>query len=165
MDKKKAVGLFVAKRRKERGLSVQAVADAAGISRPYLTQIENGHRLPSDEKFMALLIALGASMEEFMRELLADEIPREQLESMALLTRGFDALQQNATPETVGAVMAATPTPEQMSAALAMLGGMPVPSGPEGWLELSAEDRRLVQRLVNRLRRDAPGEGGDDGES
>lgn len=154
MDKQEAFGLFVAKHRQARGLSQASLAKAVGISRPYLTQIENGKRLPSDEKFMALLLALNASMEEFIREFLTGEVPPDQLESMVVLVRGLDALQEHLTPEELTKVMEAQPTTEQMSASLATLGGLPAPPAPDGWIDLSAEDRRLVQRLVNRLLKD-----------
>jgi transcriptional regulator with XRE-family HTH domain len=154
MDKKEAFGLFIAKHREARGLSQTALAKAVGISRPYLTQIEGGKRLPSDEKFIALITALGTSMEAFMREFLTGEIPDDQLESLAVLVRSFDSLQEHLGPEAMAAVIEAQPTLDQMSASLATLGGLPAVPGPDGWVDLVPEDRRLVQRLVNRLLKD-----------
>jgi transcriptional regulator with XRE-family HTH domain len=151
MNKKEAFGLFIAKHRQERGMSQAALARAVGISRPYLTQIENGKRMPGDDKFVALLVALGVTMQDFMTELLAGEVPEEQLDSMLTLTQSFDVMQQLLTPDQVAAIMQATPSLDQMAASVANLGGLAAPSGPDGWLDLSAEDRRLVQRLVNRL--------------
>jgi len=156
MDKQEAFGLFLAKRRNELGLSAAAVARAAGISRPYLTQIENGKRMPSDEKFNALLIALGVTLHDFMNEMLAGEIPDDEFESLRVLTQGYDVMQQILTPEQLAAIIAGTPTIDQMSVSLATLGGFPAVAGPDGWVDLSAEDRRLVQRLVNRLLATAP---------
>jgi transcriptional regulator with XRE-family HTH domain len=45
----KAFGQLVAYHREQRGVSQGALAKAAGISRPYLSQVESGKRLPSDE--------------------------------------------------------------------------------------------------------------------
>jgi len=164
MDKPEAFGLFLAKRRNELGLSTAAVARAAGISRPYLTQIENGKRMPSDEKFTALLVALGVTMQDFMNEMLAGQIPDDQFDSLRVLTQSFDTMQQLLTPEQITAIMESTPSIDQMSASLANLGGLPAVSGPDGWVDLSPEDRRLVQRLVNRLLSTTPAPKEADGE-
>jgi len=154
-EKARAFGLFISKRRLDRKLSQAALAKAAGISRPYLAQIETGKRMPSDEKFQALLVALGASLEDFMRELLDGEVEAEQLESMAALIRPFDKMQELLTPEQVSEILSVSPSADQLGASIAALGGIPAPSAPDGWTDLSAEDRRLVQRLVNRLSKDS----------
>jgi transcriptional regulator with XRE-family HTH domain len=151
VDKKQVFGLFIGQHRVARGLSQTALAKAVGISRPYLSQIEGGKRLPNDETFMALLFALGASMEEFVRSSFGDDVPQEKIDAMADLVRGVDELSKQLPPEAMMAFMQAQPSLEQMGASLAVLGDIPLPPGPDGWLDLSAEDRRLVQRLINRL--------------
>jgi transcriptional regulator with XRE-family HTH domain len=55
MEKSQSLGDRLKALRAERpGLSVQEVADAVGISRPYLSGIENGHDNPGYESFVAL---------------------------------------------------------------------------------------------------------------
>jgi len=44
--------------RKKQGLTVQAIAKACGISRSYLTLIENGHRLPGKKIIPKIAAAL-----------------------------------------------------------------------------------------------------------
>ena len=44
--------------REHRGLTQQALADACGISKPYLSQIETGQRSPSTEVMKKLAAAL-----------------------------------------------------------------------------------------------------------
>jgi transcriptional regulator with XRE-family HTH domain len=156
------VGLFIAKHRNERGLTQTQVANSVGISRPYLTQIENGKRTPSDEVFTALLVATGASFEDFLREMAEGRLPEDQINSMAPLLRFVDALQKYLTPEQVAEVMAAAPTPAQIDASLANLGGLPLEAAPDGWADLNKEDRRLAQRLINRLLNAPSNQGGED---
>jgi transcriptional regulator with XRE-family HTH domain len=55
MEKSQSLGDRLKALRAERPrLSVQEVADAVGISRPYLSGIENGHDNPGYESFVAL---------------------------------------------------------------------------------------------------------------
>jgi transcriptional regulator with XRE-family HTH domain len=44
--------------RKKKNLSAQAVADACGVARSYITLIENGKRLPSKKVIPKLALAL-----------------------------------------------------------------------------------------------------------
>lgn len=145
-------GLYIAKHRKERGLSQVALAEAVGISRPYLTQIENGHRVPSEKVMQSLVVALGIPMAQVVEDLLRDRMPEEQVHSLAYMVRGYDVLAKYLTSGQLREVSEAIGNLEQIDAALGVLAGNPMPPGPEGWLELSDEDRRLIQRMVNRLR-------------
>jgi len=149
---KKEFGEYIARARTERGLSQAALAKAVGISRPYLTQIENGYRMPSDEKMQILLHVLGIPVEQVMEHFLRGQMPDEQLNAIGQAVRGYDALTQHLTAEQLAEVSAAMGSPEHIEATLNALSGIPLAPGPEGWLDLKAEDRRLVQRLVNRLR-------------
>ena len=153
MDKQQEFGQYVAQHRVDRGLTVKAVADAVGISRPYLTQIENGHRFPSDDLAPRLLIALGVSMADFLREMAADTVPPDQLDSLVTLVSGYDVLASMVTPEQLSVLEAAMPSAYQLDSAMANLGGLALTPAPEGWDELSKTDRTLVQRLINRLRK------------
>lgn len=61
-----AIGRAVAAARAERKLSMRALASEAGISQPFLSQIENGHTLPSMLTLYRLAGALGLSAAELM---------------------------------------------------------------------------------------------------
>ena len=50
--------------RKHRGLTQQQLANAAGISKPYLSQIEAGKRTGTTEILSAIAKALGVSLDE-----------------------------------------------------------------------------------------------------
>ncbi len=145
-------GQYLGQRRSQLGLSQKAVAEAVGISRPYLTQIENGTRTPGDDTTARLLKALGIPLEQAMQDLLADKLDPNMLNSLSSTMHAFDLLQTYLTEDQFREVASALGTPEQVAAnAQFLLTEEPVP-GPDGWLDLSKEDRRLVQRMVNRLR-------------
>jgi transcriptional regulator with XRE-family HTH domain len=61
-----AIGRAVASARADRKLSMRALAAEAGISQPFLSQIENGHTLPSMLTLYRLAAALGLSAAELM---------------------------------------------------------------------------------------------------
>lgn len=61
-----AIGRAVASARAERKLSMRALAGEAGISQPFLSQIENGHTLPSMLTLYRLASALGLPPAELM---------------------------------------------------------------------------------------------------
>ena len=52
--------------REARGLTQQQLADAAGISKPYLSQIETGKRTGSTESLAAFAKALNVSLDEIV---------------------------------------------------------------------------------------------------
>lgn len=52
--------------REHRGLTAQALADAAGVSRSYLTEIETGQKPGSIAFFRAVAAALGVSLDDLM---------------------------------------------------------------------------------------------------
>ncbi|MDX2377116.1 XRE family transcriptional regulator [Microbacterium sp. LRZ72] len=61
-----AIGQAVASARADRKLSMRALATEAGISQPFLSQIENGRTLPSMLTLYRLAAALGLSAAELM---------------------------------------------------------------------------------------------------
>ncbi len=69
-----ALGEFIRRQRELRDLSMRQFAVMAGISNPYLSQIERGLRAPSD----AVLDAIAASLETSADTLRQDAgVPRE----------------------------------------------------------------------------------------
>jgi transcriptional regulator with XRE-family HTH domain len=146
----KALGHFLAKSRDDHGLSQAALAKAAGISRPYLSQIECGERTPSDEVMNRLVVLSGASMKE-MVDLLRPSISADEADALSLLLQPYDALAEVLPPEDLLALTQNLATVEQVASAVGKLPGEPMPSGPDGWLDLTKDDRRIIQRMVNRL--------------
>jgi y4mF family transcriptional regulator len=65
-----SAGVIIRARRQERGLSQQALADSAGVSRKFLIDLEAGHERAELGKSLAVLAALGLSLEAI------DPIPR-----------------------------------------------------------------------------------------
>ena len=62
----KQIGQRIAELRKMKGLSQKDLSKSVGISRPSLTQIENGNRNVDIMELQRLSIVLGFSLDEFM---------------------------------------------------------------------------------------------------
>jgi transcriptional regulator with XRE-family HTH domain len=58
------LGRTIAARRDELGMSRKELAEATGLSYPYIAQIETGYRLPSTKHQIPLAKALGLSLDE-----------------------------------------------------------------------------------------------------
>jgi transcriptional regulator with XRE-family HTH domain len=59
----RALGAFIRDQRREASLSMRKLAEAAGVSNPYLSQIERGLRKPSADILQQLARALSISAE------------------------------------------------------------------------------------------------------
>jgi len=57
-----SLGAVVRSARTERGLTQQALADKAGVSRAWLAKVESGHRGAEFEQIMRTLTTLGVSL-------------------------------------------------------------------------------------------------------
>lgn len=147
-----ALGLFIGRKRDAYGMSQGALAKAAGISRPYLSQIESGKRDASEEVFTRLMLHLGSPYAELL-DALGDAVEPEKRAALQALLAPTDQLAQVLDPDELLRFMGSLGSMEQILANLATLAPEPVQLGPDGWTELDAEDRRLVQRIVNRLRK------------
>lgn len=74
------VGEFLREQRRNAQLSLRQLADAAGVSNPYLSQIERGLRKPSAEILQQLAKALRISAETlYVQAGILDEREREDL--------------------------------------------------------------------------------------
>ncbi len=62
-EQRREIGRFIREQRKLAELSVRRLADMAGVSNPYLSQIERGLRKPSAEILQQLARALQVSAE------------------------------------------------------------------------------------------------------
>ncbi|MFG3260440.1 helix-turn-helix domain-containing protein [Streptomyces sp. NPDC048172] len=74
------LGEFLREQRRSAKLSLRQLADAAGVSNPYLSQIERGLRKPSAEILQQLAKALRISAETlYVQAGILDERDREDL--------------------------------------------------------------------------------------
>lgn len=80
------LGEYLREQRRTAQLSLRQLADAAGVSNPYLSQIERGLRKPSAEVLQQVAKALRISAETlYVRAGILDEKERDELETRAVL--------------------------------------------------------------------------------
>ncbi|MFF9067810.1 helix-turn-helix domain-containing protein [Streptomyces sp. NPDC014891] len=80
------LGEYLREQRRTAQLSLRQLADAAGVSNPYLSQIERGLRKPSAEVLQQVAKALRISAETlYVRAGILDETEREELETRAVV--------------------------------------------------------------------------------
>jgi transcriptional regulator with XRE-family HTH domain len=68
------LGMRVAARREELGMSRKELAEATSLSYPYIAQIETGYRLPSTKHQVILSKVLGLSLDELFST--GEELPQ-----------------------------------------------------------------------------------------
>ncbi|MET9109936.1 helix-turn-helix domain-containing protein [Streptomyces zhihengii] len=80
------LGDYLREQRRSAQLSLRQLADAAGVSNPYLSQIERGLRKPSAEVLQQVAKALRISAETlYVRAGILDEQARDPLETRAVI--------------------------------------------------------------------------------
>ncbi|MFF4168892.1 helix-turn-helix domain-containing protein [Streptomyces sp. NPDC001744] len=80
------LGEYLREQRRSAQLSLRQLAEAAGVSNPYLSQIERGLRKPSAEVLQQVAKALRISAETlYVRAGILDEKEREELETRAVI--------------------------------------------------------------------------------
>jgi transcriptional regulator with XRE-family HTH domain len=80
------LGEYLREQRRNARLSLRQLADAAGVSNPYLSQIERGLRKPSADILQQLAKALRISAETlYVQAGMLDEREREELETRAAI--------------------------------------------------------------------------------
>ncbi|MFI5756511.1 helix-turn-helix domain-containing protein [Streptomyces sp. NPDC051569] len=80
------LGGYLREQRRNAQLSLRQLADAAGVSNPYLSQIERGLRKPSADILQQLAKALRISAETlYVQAGMLDEREREELETRAVI--------------------------------------------------------------------------------
>lgn len=148
----KEVGLIIATRRERLKISQTQLSKAVGVSRPYISQIENGSKKVGETTLLKVMSALGLSYQDFFTE---DQLAGATPEERAILEGSMPFIQklgEYLTRDQFEDVMQALQKTQEANAAVqSYLKSEPMPSGPDGWLALSDEDRRLVQRIVSRL--------------
>lgn len=94
MSTERGLGRVVAEYRQRRGLSRSELAVAAGLSYPYVSQIETGQRKPSRKAAASLAAALGLTTWELEAAIPRDEDdPRSRLESAEYRQKLMDGLR------------------------------------------------------------------------
>lgn len=89
------LGSFIRDQRRSARLSLRKLSDLAGISNPYLSQIERGLRKPSAEILQAIAKALRISAETlYVRAGILDEDRRPDLVSEILKDDSLSELQK-----------------------------------------------------------------------
>lgn len=76
-------GQWLRAKRQERGLSAYRLAIQSGLSRNYISLIENGKRLPADEVLQQLAEALDVRFETLKLATFADRVPEEEQRLLA----------------------------------------------------------------------------------
>ncbi|WP_158277203.1 helix-turn-helix domain-containing protein [Serinibacter arcticus] len=94
------VGRRIASRREQLGLSRRALAEATGLSYPYIAQIETGYRMPSSRHQGPIARVLGLSLDE----LFGEEAPDGITSAGTGTERG---LRRPSVPQAVDAAVAA----------------------------------------------------------
>ncbi|MET7363588.1 helix-turn-helix transcriptional regulator [Streptomyces sp. NPDC005562] len=80
------LGEYLREQRRNAQLSLRQLADAAGVSNPYLSQIERGLRKPSADVLQQVAKALRISAETlYVRAGILDEKERDELETRAVI--------------------------------------------------------------------------------
>ncbi|MFF0740690.1 helix-turn-helix domain-containing protein [Streptomyces sp. NPDC004111] len=80
------LGEYLREQRRNAQLSLRQLADAAGVSNPYLSQIERGLRKPSADILQQLAKALRISAETlYVQAGILDEKDRDELETRAVI--------------------------------------------------------------------------------
>ena len=94
------LGTFIKEQRTRSAMSVRKLADQAGISNPYLSQIERGLRRPSAEILKSLARALEISTETlYERAGLLDEVDHSGVEDAIASDSTLTRNQQQALTE------------------------------------------------------------------
>ncbi len=94
------VGTFIREQREKSAMSLRKLADQAGISNPYLSQIERGLRRPSADILKSIARALSISVETlYERAGLLDGIPRSGVISAIASDPALTTSQKQALTE------------------------------------------------------------------
>jgi transcriptional regulator with XRE-family HTH domain len=94
--KVREVGNFIREQRRQTGVSLRKLAKLAGVSNPYLSQIERGLRRPSAEILNGIAKALRISAETLYVQagILDDRKDRQDLTDAILADRGLTERQR-----------------------------------------------------------------------
>lgn len=157
---KQPFGRTLAQLREERGMSQGELAKAVGMSRPYVTQIENGTRTPSTETAYKLGAALGmepSSVSLMTGDLTADDLMRmkEIAETLELIKSRLSDTEWERVESLFGDAPGLLAFTDRV--AVSMHPHEPSPIEPiPGWNALNRHNRRLIRELIDQLASSQP---------
>lgn len=151
MNQKK-FGELIANKREMLGFSQGTLAKTIGVSRPYISQIESGAKKAGPETIIKIMSALNIPIEDLYDAGSPEEISEEEMVLLGSTMPFITKIAEYLTPIQFTEVMSLlSRSMEAQSSVQVDLKKEPMLVGPEGWQGLSKEDKRLVQRIVNRL--------------
>ena len=113
------LGSFIRDQRRSARLSLRKLSDLAGISNPYLSQIERGLRKPSAEILQAIAKALRISAETlYVRAGILDEDRRPDLVSEILKDESLSELQKQVLIDHYRSYVESNRPPQERAAAV-----------------------------------------------
>ena len=116
------LGSFIRDQRRAARLSLRKLSDLAGISNPYLSQIERGLRKPSAEILQAIAKALSISSETlYVRAGILDEDREHDLVDEILKNPDLTERQKQALVDHYRSYVESNVAPHEQAAALAGL--------------------------------------------
>jgi len=141
-------GSWFYSRRQDSGLTQAALAKRVGIDRTYIASIEAGKRWPAEETLYAILAALDVPKAEAITEL--QLFPDAEMDRALQLVDLLEEVATKVTPKQLGKLQRLLATDNgRLLGQLAISQG--APASPDGWERLTKEDRRLFQRMMNRV--------------
>lgn len=143
-------GPWFSQQRIKAGLTQAALAERAGVSRAYVTQIETGSRWPSQETLYAILAVLNVPEREAIETL--GLVENKDVERAIRFVEFVEKVRLKIGPKDLAdfqRLFADDPEGARWLTRWVLTDQMP--PAPEGWVLLDDEDRRLIQRHVNRL--------------
>lgn len=144
------IGSIINQKRKELGIKQAALADVVGISRPFMSEIENGKKTPAADTLMKIFQALGISNEAIYKEHIAEHLNEAQQIVIRQSMKLMDLLNKHVPKDELHLFMMEREQEQQYINSLqSVLAGEPMAAAPEGWLKLSSANQKLVQRIVN----------------
>lgn len=141
----------IIQRRKKKGLTQQQLADKVGISRVYLSRIENGQVEPSRILFRKIMLTLGISAEVYSRfdtdnmsdeEAMYYELRMEMQEYLEGIIDEEDLTEYIEMSEYANQLYAAIERNRRLAKSREIF---------DVWDELSDEDREILQKIANSL--------------
>lgn len=149
-------GLQLAKLRKEKGLSQNELAQLAGVSRPYVTQVENNTRTPTQETAVKLVTALGVGPEAVL--FMTGTFTADAIHRMQDVARVLDIVRARLTEDEwtrFESTMTQLSWMLELATEISAVSDSPVAGVPlepiPHWSALTPDNKRLVTQLVRQL--------------
>lgn len=106
-DLPRSLGAMIRRQRELGEMSMRQLASMVGISNPYLSQIENGLRAPSEQVLRNIAVSLGVPVEDLADEASADDESAELMYDTIRADPLLNARQRRALIEVYDAMVIA----------------------------------------------------------